>query len=169
MHLSSKTDEKSASRVPIAPYFRRPHWLYVLWALPVSLFALPLAPLTLYRANWALRNGVLEITSPALSAFLAGPWFRRLAGDQGFAAASIGHVVIARDAHALASCRAHEHAHVRQCERWGPLFPFAYVLAGLYVACTQRRFGAYYWDNPFEVEARLAEHAVYVSPRDNPY
>jgi hypothetical protein len=28
-------------------------------------------------------------------------------------------VVVGRDARALAACRAHERAHVKQCERWG--------------------------------------------------
>ena len=50
--------------------------------------------------------------------------------------------------------------HVRQCERWGPLFPFAYVGAGLYAALRARNFGAYYWNNPFRREARAAEGAI---------
>ncbi len=57
----------------------------------------------------------------------------------------------------MTCCRAHEHAHVRQCERWGVLFPLAYVVAGLYAAFRARRFTAYYWDNAFEREARAAE------------
>ncbi len=137
----------------------------MLWALPVSLCALPLLPLALgwplprhMRGRWAINNGVLEITSPALSWFLRGPWFRAITGGSGFAAATIGHVIVARDAHCMHGCRTHEHAHVRQCERWGPLFPFAYVLAGLYMAIKQRNLESYYWDNPFEVEARAAEH-----------
>lgn len=129
----------------------------VLWVAPVSLCALPLLPLALWRAQWRVVNGVLEITGPALSWFLHGPWFRLLTGGAGFAAATIGHVIVARDAGCMDGCRVHEHAHVRQCERWGPLFPFAYVGAGLYAAVRARNFGAYYWNNSFEREARAAE------------
>ncbi|MGL4234018.1 MAG: hypothetical protein ACRDAM_21805 [Casimicrobium sp.] len=151
---------------PSTPARRRHHWLYVLWALPVSLFALPLLPLALswplprhLRATWTRCDGVLEVTSPALAWFLRGPWFRAITGGSGFAAATIGHVIVARDAHCMRGCRTHEHVHVRQCERWGALFPFAYVFAGLYVAIKKRDLNAYYWDNPFEVEARAAESA----------
>jgi hypothetical protein len=136
----------------------------VVWALPVSLVAIVLLPLALrwplpqrWRARWAINDGVLEIQSPALNWFLRGAWFRALAGGSGFAAATIGHVIIGRDQQCLDACRAHEHTHVRQCERWGPLFPFAYVIAGLHAAWKARSLRAYYWDNPFEVEARAAE------------
>jgi hypothetical protein len=138
----------------------------VLWVLPVSMFALPLLPLALawplpanLRARWAVRNGVLEISSPALAWFLRGFWFRALSGGSGFAAATIGHVIVACDQPRLDACRAHEHAHVRQCERWGPLFPLVYVAAGLRAAYAAKRWQAYYWDNAFEVEARAAECA----------
>ena len=133
--------------------------LKTVWAFPVSIIALCVLPLALWHAQWAVRNGVLEITSPALSWFLRGVWFRALAGGAGFAAATIGQVIIARDAQCMNACRAHEHAHVRQCERWGILFPFAYVCAGLYTALRKRSWSAYYWDNPFEIEARAAESA----------
>ena len=78
-------------------------------------------------------------------------------GGDGFAAATIGHVIVARDTACMDRCRVHERAHVRQCERWGPLFPLAYVAAGLYAAWRARRWSAYYWDNRFEREARAAE------------
>lgn len=129
----------------------------VLWVAPVSVFALPLLPLALWRARWKIVDGVLEITSPALSWFLQGPWFRALSGGAGFAAATIGHVIVARDHACMTRCRTHEHVHVRQCERWGALFPLAYVGAGLYAALRARRWSAYYWNNHFEREARAAE------------
>ena len=129
----------------------------LLWVLPVSLFALPLLPLAVWRGQWRINDGVLEIVSPALSWFLQGPWFRAMSGGEGFAAATIGHVIIARDSGCMDRCRVHEHVHVRQCERWGALFPLAYVGAGLYAAWRARRWSAYYWDNRFEREARAAE------------
>lgn len=134
--------------------------LRVLWAAPVSLCALPLLPLALWRAQWRVIDGTLEIASPALGWFLHGPWFRLLTGSHGFAAATIGQVIVARDGHALAECRVHEHTHVRQCLRWGLLFPLAYIAAGLYAAWRARRISAYYEDNPFEREARAAEAAA---------
>jgi hypothetical protein len=155
--LSSETHEKTPVTASKATRSRRFAWIYVVWALPVSLFALPLLPLAIYRAKWRVCDGVLEVTSPALSWFLHGPWFRALSGGSGFAAATIGHVIVARDARCMDACRTHEHAHVRQVERWGPLFPFAYVVAGLWIAFKKRDWNAYYQDNPFEVEARDAE------------
>lgn len=132
-------------------------WATRLWAAPVTLCALPLLPLALWHSNWRVNAGVVEVTSPALKWFLQGPWFRALSGGAGFSAATIGHVVIARNSACMTGCRAHEHAHVRQCERWGVLFPLAYVVAGLYAAFKARRLTAYYWDNAFEREARAAE------------
>ncbi len=157
--MSLENDVFQQVCTPKPPGSRRFPLLYVLWALPVSLFALSLLPLALYRAHWQLRNGVLEVSGPALAWFLGGPWFRALAGGSGFAAATIGHVVVARNAQALDDCRTHEHAHVRQCERWGPLFPLAYVGAGLHAAWAARSLAAYYRDNAFEIEARAAERA----------
>jgi hypothetical protein len=139
--------------------YRIERFAKTVWAFPISLVALVLLPLAIWRAQWRVTDGVLEVVSPALSWFLRGPWFRALAGDGGFAAATIGQVIVARDAACMAYCRAHEHAHVRQCERWGLFFPFAYIGAGLWVALKTRRLSAYYWDNPFEIEARAAEGA----------
>jgi hypothetical protein len=51
---------------------------------------------------------------------------------------------------ALARLRTHEHVHVRQYERWGPLFLVAYPLASVMMLSCGRRP---YLDNPFEVEA----------------
>ena len=134
--------------------------LRVLWVAPVSVFALPLLPLSVWRAQWRVIGGVLEISSPALSWFLRGPWFRAMSGGTGFSAATIGHVIVARDAVSMDGCRAHEHVHVRQSERWGALFPLAYAVTGLHAAWIARSWSAYYWDNPFEQAARAAEEPV---------
>jgi hypothetical protein len=50
----------------------------------------------------------------------------------------------------LVRTRAHERAHVRQAERWGPFFLPAYFLASVLVAA---RGGHYYRDNRFERDA----------------
>lgn len=70
--------------------------------------------------------------------------------DGGASAITFGHVVLARDVPALIQSRAHERVHVRQYERWGPLFIPAYLLASL---CAAARGRHPYFDNPFEREA----------------
>ena len=63
---------------------------------------------------------------------------------------TLGHVVLGRDLMALNFSRAHERIHVRQCERWGPLFLPAYLLASAWLWLRGRDP---YLDNPFEREA----------------
>ena len=70
-----------------------------------------------------------------------------------FNAICCGHFVFGMTTAELDRLRRHEHAHVRQYERWGLLFFFAYPLASL---IAWRRGGHYYRDNVFEVEARRA-------------
>ena len=67
-----------------------------------------------------------------------------------FCAITFGHVVIGVDHETLAHCRTHEHVHVRQYERWGPLFVPAYLLSSLIELLRGRRP---YLDNRFEREA----------------
>ena len=66
------------------------------------------------------------------------------------AAMTLGHVVLGRDALYLDVTRAHELVHIRQYERWGPLFVPAYLLCS---ALIWARGGDAYRDNPFEREA----------------
>lgn len=118
-----------------------------LWALPTTLVGLAAAALTLAtggRARW--HTGVLEAHG-GFSAFV----LRRLVPLPGGATAmTLGHVVIARDAAGHESTRAHERIHVRQCERWGPLFIPVYLLTAV-VLRARGKDG--YLDNPFEREA----------------
>jgi len=69
-------------------------------------------------------------------------------------AITLGHIVIGRNARSLEATRAHERAHVRQYEFWGPLFLPAYLIAGL---CALGRGCHPYFDNRFERQARAAE------------
>ena len=134
-------------RETAAPWSSRlGRWARVLWASPNSLIGLPLC------AAWWLAGGRLAVVQGVLEASLgpsrrARPRRLRLP----FAAITLGHVVIAANAADLQRLRAHEQVHVRQCERWGPLFLPAYLIAGAAQWC---RGGHPYWDNPFEVEAR---------------
>jgi len=114
----------------------------MLWASPNSLIGLALGLLLLPLGARCWRvDGVLEI------AILRQPPRRRWP----FAAITLGHVILATHAQALERLRAHEQVHVQQCERWGPLFLPAYLVAG---AWQWARGRSAYWDNPFEVQAR---------------
>lgn len=85
---------------------------------------------------------------------------RRIVPLQGGASAiTFGHVVLGRDQSCLDRTRFHERVHVRQYERWGPLFLPAYGLASL---LAHRRGLDAYRDNWFEEEAfrRTAEREL---------
>jgi hypothetical protein len=106
------------------------------------------APLTALGAAAALLGGSVPRWDPALAALVArsvrGParWFLR---RQGATAATLGHVVVVRDAEAAHALLVHEAQHTRQQERLGLLFGVVYPVAS---ACWGYR------DNPFEVAAR---------------
>jgi hypothetical protein len=65
-------------------------------------------------------------------------------------AMTLGHVVLGRTAAALDLSQSHELIHVRQYERWGPLFVPAYLACSW---CLWLRGKDGYRDNPFEREA----------------
>ncbi|QCB48845.1 hypothetical protein E5678_20285 [Hydrogenophaga sp. PAMC20947] len=116
------------------------------WASPYSLLGLLLCALGwLVGARMRRVNGVLEATMPSSAG--VGGWRQCLL----FSAITLGHVVIATNDRELERLRAHERVHVRQYERWGPLFVPAYLLSSLALWLRGRDP---YWDNPFEVEAR---------------
>jgi hypothetical protein len=100
--------------------------LAYLWALPTSsiglLFVLP-ALLSGGGVQWV--EGVLEVYGGAVALFLR----RATLLPGGASAMTLGHVVLGRDKLLLDLTRSHERVHVRQCERWGPLFLPAYILA----------------------------------------
>ncbi|MEN1678180.1 MAG: hypothetical protein AAGJ46_01195 [Planctomycetota bacterium] len=121
-------------------------WFRV-WALPYSLLgaAVGLAGLPL-GGSAQIRRGVLEFYGGAIASLL-----RRAPIAGGAAALTLGHVILGQTQQDLDFARDHEHVHVRQFERWGPLMGPAYVGASLWLAC--RRSGDCYRDNPFEREA----------------
>jgi hypothetical protein len=118
-----------------------------LWTLPTTLVGLWLLPLALLTGGGAkLVDGVLEIHGGLVSFLL-----RRCTLLKGGASAmTFGHVVLGRDQLLLDLTRAHERVHVRQAERWGPLFIPAYLMGSLIALMRGRRA---YLDNPFEREA----------------
>jgi hypothetical protein len=117
-------------------------WARRLWASPTTLIGLALGLLLVpFGARMHIVDGVIEIAARR------GPPRRRWP----FAAITFGHVVLGTHPQELQRLRAHERVHVRQCERWGPLFLPAYLLAGAWQWLRGRDA---YRDNPFEVEAR---------------
>ncbi|MDP8568465.1 hypothetical protein [Methylophilus aquaticus] len=124
--------------------------LAYLWASPTTLVGVALAmPLLLTGAKIRCVQGAFEIYD--------GWLLRCLTQAGGFAAMTLGHIVIGVSADCLHTLRCHEHVHVRQAERWGILFIPAYVLAG----CWQSLCGRHaYYDNPFEREAFAADEEM---------
>lgn len=122
--------------------------LVYLWTLPttaVGLLAFALASMV-GGVRYQVVGGVLEIYGGLIT------WFLTFCTPLkcGASAMTLGHVVLGRDGQLLDLTRDHERVHVRQCERWGPLFIPAYLLASAFVAL---RGGRAYEDNPFEREA----------------
>jgi hypothetical protein len=120
--------------------------LAVLWASPASMLGLAAGLAGLATGGGGRRCGrVLEFWGGAVAWLLRhGPFLR------GALAVTFGHVVLGQTVGELNRCRDHELVHVRQYERWGPLFLPAYVGCSLVLSlCGRDR----YLDNPFEVEA----------------
>lgn len=118
-----------------------------LWASPNTLLGLFVLLLTAGSGIRVRRvRGVIEAHGGLIARLL-----ERCVPIPGAAAAmTLGHIVIARNQADLDRSRAHERVHVRQCERWGPAFVPAYLVAGLIIYL---RGGDPYYDNPFEREA----------------
>lgn len=123
--------------------------LAYLWAGPVSAPAAIVALLTrVGGGTLAWRDGVLEAAGGFLPVLL-----RHMYPPMPVAAITLGHVVLAQTTADLDATRPHERVHVRQYERWGPLFPVLYLLASV---IAMLRGGDAYRDNRFEWEARRA-------------
>jgi hypothetical protein len=121
--------------------------LIYLWTLPTTFIGLLFVPLAwIGGGEVRVVRGVIEIHGRWISSLL-----RRCVPIPGGASAmTLGHVVIGRDQFCLDISREHERIHVRQCQRWGPLFIPAYLAASL---AAKLRGGDAYRDNRFEREA----------------
>jgi hypothetical protein len=117
------------------------------WTLPTTAIGLLfLIPAVVTGGRARIVEGVLEIHGGAVEFFL-----RRCTLLRGGASAmTLGHVVLGRDAYLLDATRRHERVHVRQCERWGPFFIPAYLIASVIALLQGKRA---YMDNAFEREA----------------
>ena len=110
------------------------------------------------KAKFQVLDGVLEVHG-ALPKLL----LRALPLRGGVAAMTLGHVVVGQDSACLVRTREHERVHVRQCERWGPFFIPAYVVASVWVVL---QGGHAYRDNWFERQAMREEMESHVRPGD---
>ena len=116
------------------------------WAAPYTVLGLALGFVAvLCGGHWRTHRGVVEVFGGGM-----GRGISRLPPVLGFSAMTLGHVILAVDRSALSQLRAHEHVHVRQYERWGPLFVPAYLLSSLVQLLRGRNP---YRENHFERQA----------------
>lgn len=120
--------------------------LRYLWALPATLVGLVLGTIAyLLGATAHVRNGVLEVAGGRLIRVVSAiPCLKHVL------ALTLGHVVIGISHALLDEERPHEHAHVRQYERWGVLLFPLYIASSLAQIV---RGGHPYRDNRFERQA----------------
>lgn len=126
--------------------------LGIAWALPLSVFGALLAlPVFLLRGKAQL------IKTPTVAILVRGPFADKMLSRHPFGAMTamaLGHVIIAEHQGLSTRILIHELAHVRQAERWGILFPIAYLVSSAWAAIRGRDA---YWHNVFEIAAREAE------------
>ncbi|MBC5784915.1 hypothetical protein H8N03_18355 [Ramlibacter sp. USB13] len=121
-------------------------WLRYAWAAPYTVLGLLLGGIAvMFGARWRPYHGVVEIFGGRI-----GRAISRLPASLGFSAMTLGHVILAVDRSALTQLRLHEHVHVAQYERWGPLFLPAYLLSSLLQLLRGRNP---YRENHFERQA----------------
>lgn len=116
----------------------------VLWASPWTCVGLGVGVACLATGGKARRGpGIVEFHGGAARWLL-------LAIPGGPLAMTLGHIVLGLDATSLDVTQLHELVHVRQYERWGPLFIPAYLACWLVLRLAGKDG---YRDNPFEREA----------------
>jgi hypothetical protein len=114
------------------------------WASPTTLLGLCcIPPVLLSGGRMRVERGAVELYGGFAAALLKtvcrGAW-----------AMTLGHVILGQSRDLLDRCRNHEHVHVAQTMRWGPLFLPLYGLSSFLCWRTGRDF---YRENWFEVEA----------------
>jgi hypothetical protein len=122
-------------------------WIKYLWAFPATILGLVFVPLAwMGGGRVKIVRGAVEIHGGLATRFLRGgvPFFGSAA------AMTLGHVILGCDQECLDQTRDHEHVHVRQYERWGPLMLPIYLTSSLVLYLRGRDP---YLDNPFEREA----------------
>ncbi len=124
-----------------------------IWAAPCSATGLVIALFAvLLGAKAQVRDGTLQVVGGRLVKIIS-----RLSTRLSILAFTNGHVIFAINQTAMDSCRRHELVHVRQCECWGPLFPFLYFGSSLVQILKGRDP---YFANWFEQEARKVDESI---------
>ncbi|QJW84121.1 signal peptide prediction [Ramlibacter terrae] len=108
--------------------------------------------------TWRSWRGTLEFGGGGFGRLVS-----RMPQPLRFSAMTLGHVILGVDTAALADLRPHEHVHVRQYERWGPLFLPAYLLSSLVQLLRGRNP---YRENHFERQAFALAPARRAMQRD---
>ncbi len=118
----------------------------VVWASPNTLIGLLIGGVGMcFGGRARIRGRVIQFYEGGTKWFI-----QRLPHGQFTLALTLGHTILGQTDASLDISREHEMVHVRQYERWGPLFLPAYYLSSIYMWLVGRRF---YRDNPFEREA----------------
>lgn len=135
----------------------RNHGASLLRRLPRYAWAAPNTLLGLFLGTGMLAaGGRLRFVAGTAEVSL-GPAARlleRLPRRYRFGAMTLGHVILGLTPETLTALRAHERAHVRQYEFWGPAFLPAYALSSLWQLLRGRRA---HRDNWFERQACARE------------
>jgi hypothetical protein len=123
-------------------------FIKISWALPATMIGLLLSGICrISGGKLQVIDGVIEAQGGVLTVLLS----QLIPRQGGCSAITLGHVILGRDQHCLDACRRHEHVHVAQYERWGPLMIPAYLLASFFLLIQGKDA---YLDNPFEMNAR---------------
>ncbi|MEZ6093069.1 MAG: hypothetical protein R3C03_02355 [Pirellulaceae bacterium] len=119
--------------------------ILVLWTSPNTLIGGIFGVLALATGGRVqYRRGCIEFSGGFVK------WLLKRLPNGPIGAMTLGHVIIGLNRQCLSRARDHEHVHVKQYERWGPLFLPAYFGCSLYMRLLGKNP---YLDNPFEVEA----------------
>ncbi len=145
----SETGDRAITDESFQPHTAHPlvRLLRYAWAAPTTAVGLLMVAVTLVTGGGVqVVDGVLEAYGGFTRFFLTRCTLIR----GGASVMTLGHVILGRDQGCLELCREHEHVHVRQVERWGPLFIPAYLLFSLWAGLRGRDP---YRQNRFEREA----------------
>lgn len=112
-----------------------------LWASPNTCIGIALG--LVLGGKFRIVDGVVEIHGPRIAKVLRRLWVPA-------AAITLGHTVLGQSARWLHRTRPHERVHVRQYQRWGPLFIPAYLALSAALFAVGKDG---YRNNPFEIEA----------------
>jgi hypothetical protein len=101
-----------------SPTNRLIRFLLYAWAAPASAIGCCIAVFVLcLGATWCIVDGIVEVGGGRLASLV-----RLLPRAIRFEAITLGHIVLGLNHTVLENHRLHEHAHVRQYERWGMFF-----------------------------------------------